>query len=164
MDVQNIETNSQQLDELVTALIGDKAVELDNYMTTVRACLLNTNQVSNEDLHLISLRLGVFMYALIDHVEKLNVRKGVSKEQAVYSENDALLKSTGTVQEKKAKAENLTVEDRLKHIAYSTATSILYKKIDGANTILSTIKNVLSSRKQEQVLTNIATSSVGGAF
>ena len=105
MDVQNIETNSQQLDELVTALIGDKAVELDNYMTTVRACLLNTNQVSNEDLHLISLRLGVFMYALIDHVEKLNVRKGVSKEQAVYSENDALLKSTGTVQEKKAKAQ-----------------------------------------------------------
>lgn len=161
MDIQKIETNSQQIDDIVRSIIGDKTAELDNYMTMVRNCFLNTNQVSDDDLHLISLRLGVYMYGLIDALEQLNIRKGVSKEQAAYSENDVLLTATGTVQEKKAKAENQTAEDRMTQLAYASASNILMKKIDGANTILGTVKSVLASRKQEKVLTNMAGNSVG---
>ena len=62
MDLQKIETSSQQVDEIVKSIIGDKTVELDNYMNMVRNCFLNTNQVSDDDLHLISLRLGVYMF------------------------------------------------------------------------------------------------------
>lgn len=161
MDIQKIETNSQQIDDIVRSIIGDKTAELDNYMTMIRNCFLNTNQVSDDDLHLISLRLGVYMYGLIDALEQLNIRKGVSKEQATYSENDVLLTATGTVQEKKAKAENQTAEDRMAQLAYASASNILMKKIDGANTILGTVKSVLASRKQEKVLTNMAGNSVG---
>ena len=32
MDLQKIETSSQQVDEIVKSIIGDKTVELDNYM------------------------------------------------------------------------------------------------------------------------------------
>ena len=161
MDLQKIETSSQQVDEIVKSIIGDKTVELDNYMNMVRNCFLNTNQVSDDDLHLISLRLGVYMYGLIEALEQLNVRKGISKEQASFSENDVLLTATGTVQEKKAKAENQTAEDRLLQLAYASAANILMKKIDGANTILGTVKSVLASRKQEKVLTNMAGNAVG---
>lgn len=161
MDIQKIETNSQQIDDIVRSIIGDKTAELDNYMTMVRNCFLNTNQVSDDDLYLISLRLGVYMYGLIDALEQLNIRKGVSKEQATYSENDVLLTATGTVQEKKAKAENQTAEDRMTQLAYASASNILMKKIDGANTILGTVKSVLASRKQEKVLNNMAGNSVG---
>jgi hypothetical protein len=161
MDLQSVETSGQKVDEMVNAIIGNTTLELDNYLTQVRTCFLAQQEVSDDSLNRIMLQIPVYLYPLIVLAQQIEMRKGVAKEQATYTENDALLTATGTVQEKKAKAENQTAEDRLVQLAYTTAASIITRKIDGATTVLDSVKKVIANRTKEKVLTNMAGNAVG---
>ena len=89
------------------------------------------------------------------------MKRGISKEHAKYAENEALLNAVGTVNDKKAIAENKTVQDRITQNAYSTAASIVKSKIDGAMAILDSAKKVQQRRIAEMKLTGAAGNSVG---
>jgi predicted HNH restriction endonuclease len=161
MDLQSVEASGQKVDEMVNAIIGNTTLELDNYLTQVRTCFLAQQEISDDSLNRIMLQIPVHLYPLIVLAQQIEMRKGVAKEQAAYTENDALLTATGTVQEKKAKAENQTAEDRLIQLAYTTAASIISRKIDGATAVLDSVKKVMANRTKEKVLTNMAGNAVG---
>lgn len=157
---EQIETDSKQVEELVTNILGSCLVELDIYLQEVRQKFTNELELLDTDLDRIILQIPNYLYTLIVISQQLEMKKGLAKEQASYSKNDALLTATGTVQQKEAWAENQTCSARMIHLAYSTACSIVGKKIDGALAILDSAKKVQQRRLKEKVLTNAAGSSV----
>lgn len=160
-DLQKVEQNGQQVDQMVAAIIGDTTKELDAYLDIVRQCFLTNVEVLDDDLDRIVLRIPVYLYPLIVLAQQIEIRKGLAKEQATFDENEALLTATGTVQEKKAKAENATAQGRLTQLAYTTASAVVQRKIDGAMAILDSTKKVQQRRLKEKALTNAAGNSVG---
>lgn len=160
-DLQKVEQSGQQVDQMVAAIIGDTTKELDAYLDIVRQCFLTNVEILDDDLDRIVLRIPVYLYPLIVLAQQIEIRKGLAKEQATFAENEALLTVTGTVQEKKAKAENQTAEGRITQLAYTTASSVIQRKIDGAMAILDSTKKVQQRRLKEKALTNAAGNSVG---
>ena len=159
--MNTVQTMSTQVDVMVNDLIGDIIIPLDNYLVTVRKCFLDNVKFLDDDLNRIALQIPVYLYQLIELTQKLERQKAISKEQASFSKNDALLNSTGTVVEKTAKAENSTANDRLTQLVFSSALSLLQKKIEGAMIILDSVKKVQAQRNKEKALTNMAGSAVG---
>lgn len=159
--VNSLENNGKQVDEIVQGIIGTTTVELDNYLTTVRNCFANQQEIPDADLQRIMLEIPKCTYSLIVLAQQIEARKGLAKEQATYAKNEALLKAVGTVQQKEAWAENETARDRMIQIAYTTAASIISKKIDGAMALVDSAKRVLASRDKEKALTGLAGSTVG---
>lgn len=159
--MNTVQTMSTQVDVMVNDLIGDIIIPLDNYLVTVRKCFLDNVEILDDDLNRIALQIPVYLYQLIELTQKLERQKAISKEQASFSKNDALLNSTGTVVEKTAKAENSTANDRLTQLVFSSALSLLQKKIEGAMVILDSVKKVQAQRNKEKALTNMAGSAVG---
>lgn len=111
--IQKIEANSSNIDEMVREIVTDKLNELDNYLSTVRECFINADEMLDDSLDKIVLQLPVYMYNVIVFAQQLEMRKGVASETAKYAKNEALLEATGTVNEKTAKAENQTAKERL---------------------------------------------------
>ena len=162
MDQLNkIENSSVQVNEMVTAILGDSLNEIDNYINLVRNCFINDKQLQDGDLDRIILQIPVYIYNLITLAQQLEMKKGLSKEHAKYAENEALLNAVGTVNDKKAIAENKTIQDRVTMNAYTTACTIVKSKIDGAMAILDSAKKVQQRRIAEMKLTGAAGSSVG---
>lgn len=161
--VQQIEDNSSTVDELINNILGAQSQlnDLDNYLQEVRQKFVNELELLDADLDRIILQIPNYLYNLIVISQQLEMKKGLAKEQATYSKNEALLTATGTVQQKEAWAENQTSADRMIQLAYTTASNIVAKKIDGALDILDSAKKVQQRRAKEKVLTNAAGSTVG---
>lgn len=163
-DVAKVESSSVQVNEMVDEILSDSLTEIDNYMDVVRQCFLANQEILDQDLDKIVLQIPVYIYNLIVLAQQIEMKKGLAAEHAKYAKNDALLNATGTVNEKVAKAENQTVEDRITEIAYKTASSIVTRKIDGAIAILESARKVQQRRMKEKQLTATAGNAVGGAF
>ena len=87
------------------------------------------------------------------------MQKGLSKEHSKYTQNEALLTATGTVAEKQATAENKSAQDRITMLAYTSASSIVSSKIEGALVVLDSAKKIQQKRLTEAKLT----AQVGGS-
>ena len=159
--VDKINSNGVQLDEVVNGLLGDKLNTLDNYVAQVRTCFMSGKEILDEDLAKIVLQIPVFIYDVIEFAQQMEMRKGIAAEQATVAENEQLLNATGTVQEKKAKAENATVQDRFIEMAYKTAASIINRKVEGAIDILNSARKIQATRQKEKYLTEAAGNGVG---
>lgn len=151
--IQKVESTAQQIDQMVSLIVGDATVELDNYLQIVRNCFLKEDEILDDDLNKIILRIPTLTYNLIVLAQQLEMRKGLTKEQAKYTINETLLNSTGTVAEKQAKAENSAATEKMSQLAYATAASVVSSKIDGAMAILDSAKKVQQQRLKEKALT-----------
>ena len=160
-DLQTINESGNQIDQMVAAILGTTLNELDTYVADVRNCFLNGQEILDDDLDKIILRMPVYIYNIIVFSQQIEMRKGVASEQASFAENEALLLATGTVQEKKAKAENQTAQDRMMELAYKTASSVVQRKIEGALSIYDAAKKIQQRRMSEKKLTAAAGSGVG---
>lgn len=158
---QSVETGSLQVSEMVNNIIGDNCKEIDVYIDKVRDSFLNDSQLLDSDLDKIILKIPVYIYHLTQILQEIDIRKGISAENAKYTENEVLLQSTGTVAEKQAKAVNATINSRVVQLAYKTASSLVQAKMNGAMEILSSAKRVQQRRLEEIKLTKLAGNSVG---
>ena len=156
-----VENGSLQVKEMVDNIIGSACSEIDSYVINVRNSFLNADKISDEDLDKIILKIPVYIYYLTQILQEIDIRKGISAENAKYNENEALLQSTGTVAEKQAKATNSTVNDRVVQLAYKSASATIQAKMNGAMEILSSAKKVQQRRLEELKLTKMAGNSVG---
>lgn len=158
---QSVENGSIQVSEMVQEIIGDNCKEIDDYINKVRDSFLNDSQLLDGDLDKIILKIPVYIYHLTQILQEIDIRKGISAENAKYNENEVLLQSTGTVAEKQAKAVNATINSRVVQLAYKTASSLVQAKMNGAMEILSSAKRVQQRRLEEIKLTKLAGNSVG---
>lgn len=160
-ELNKVENTSVHIQQMVDEIVGDSLTEIDNYMTTVRKIFIENAEILDGDLDKIILNIPTYVYYLIEVAQRIEMRKGVSKEHASYAKNEAMLNATGTVADKTAKAENQTAEDRLVQIAYNTASALVKSKIDGAMAILDSAKKVQARKLAEMKLTGQAGSAVG---
>lgn len=159
-ELNKVENSSVQVSEMVELILGDSLKEVDTYIDKVRNIFIENKEILDQDLDKIVLQIPVYVYNLIVLAQQIEMKKGLSKEHAKYAQNEALLNATGTVADKTAKAENATVQDRITQIAYTTAASIVGKKVDGAMAILDSAKKVQQRRLAELKLTAQAGNSV----
>lgn len=156
----SVENGSVQVAQMVDAIIGNNSTEIDEYISSVRQLFLNSSQIMDDDLDKIILKIPVYIYYLTQVLQEIDIRKGVSAENAKYTENDVLLQSTGTVVEKQAKAVNATVNNRVVQLAYKTASAKIQAKMNGAMEILNSAKKVQQRRLEEMKLTKQAGNAV----
>lgn len=162
MSIETIENHSNQLNEIVAQLLGDRLSDLDNYMDKVREILSVNQEILDVDLARMIELIPIKLWDLTTLSAQIEMKKGVAKEVAKFSQNDSLLQATGTVADKSAKAENATAEDRLLMLAYNTAASIVAKKQAGAEALLDSLRLIQRKRIAEIKLTGVAGSSVTG--
>lgn len=158
---QKIEEGSTQVQQMVSDIIGDLTLELDNYIASVRTLFLSDKDLLDGDLDKILLKIPTYLYTLNEIIQRIEVQKGLSTESAKYYENEALLQATGTVAEKQAKALNNTIQNRIVQMAYKSASSLLQAKMNGAMEILSSAKRVQQRKLEEMKLTKMAGNAVG---
>lgn len=155
-----VENGSKQVQDMVDTIIGDSTKEIDNYIDNVRNLFLTSPDMADSELDKIILQIPVYIYHLTRILQEIDVRKGVSAENAKFYENEALLQATGTVAEKQAKATNTTIKNRIVSLAYKSATSLVQAKMNGAMEILGSAKKVQQRRLEEMKLTKMAANSV----
>ena len=158
-EIQRVEENGKQIDEMVAQIIGDRLDTINAYISDVRTLYLTGQEILDDDLAKISLRIPTLLYDIIVFAQGMEMRKGVATEQAKYALNDAQLKASGTVGDKKAIAENMTTKERITELAYKTAAGIVQKTIDGASAILDSTKKIQQTRLKEKQLSLMAGSS-----
>ena len=158
-DITAIEESSRQVDEMVQVIIGNNLDTIRAYITDVRNLYMSGQEILDDDLAKIALKIPTLLFDLIVFAQQIEMRKGVASEQAKYSLNEAQLRASGTVNDKKAMAENQTATDRIKELAYKTASAIVQKTIDGASAILDSTKKIQQTRLKEKQLGVMAGSS-----
>ena len=159
--LNKVENTSKNIQEMVDEILGDSLKELDDYIALVRKIFIESPELIDGDLDKILLSIPTYTYYVLEIAQRLEMRKGVSKEHASFAKNEAMLNATGTVADKTAKAENQTAEDRLVQIAYNTASALVKSKLDGAMAILDSAKKVQARKLAEMRLTGQAGSAVG---
>ena len=159
--LNKVENTSKNIQEMVDEILGDSLKELDDYIALVRKIFIESPEIIDVDLDKILLSIPTYTYYVLEIAQRLEMRKGVSKEHASFAKNEAMLNATGTVADKTAKAENQTAEDRLVQIAYNTASALVKSKLDGAMAILDSAKKVQARKLAEMRLTGQAGSAVG---
>ena len=159
--LNKVENTSKNIQEMVDEILGDSLKELDDYIALVRKIFIESPEIIDGDLDKILLSIPTYTYYVLEIAQRLEMRKGISKEHASFAKNEAMLNATGTVADKTAKAENQTAEDRLVQIAYNTASALVKSKLDGAMAILDSAKKVQARKLAEMRLTGQAGSAVG---
>ena len=159
--LNKVENTSKNIQEMVDEILGDSLKELDDYIALVRKIFIESPEIIDGDLDKILLSIPTYTYYVLEIAQRLEMRKGISKEHASFAKNEAMLNATGTVADKTAKAENQTAEDRLVQIAYNAASALVKSKLDGAMAILDSAKKVQARKLAEMRLTGQAGSAVG---
>lgn len=158
--LHGIENGAQQVDDIVNTIVGDKTKEIDEFIDKVRDLFLSDKDMNDGEIDRIMLKIPVYIYYLTTILQEIDIRKGVSLENAKFYENEQLLLATGTVAEKQAKANNSTIKNRVVALAYKSATALIQGKMNAAMEILSTAKKVQHRRLEEMKLTAIAGNAV----
>jgi hypothetical protein len=152
-----VETNSQQLDEIVKSIITPYCKDLDKYVLFIKDCLKDgENPPTTQELEDFCMNLSTYIYFASGMTEYLGIRDDIAK--AVYKEmynehRNALTK--GTVADKNSLAELASQEEAIISAAYTRSYKIMKAKIENSQELLSSCKKVLSHRMQEEELTRI---------
>ena len=157
--IQNVENSGKNVDEMVASIVSDKLNLVDAYIQQVETLFMGDKEALESDLNKIILQIPIYMYNLIVFAQQIEMRKGVAKEHASFAENEQLLTATGTVNEKKAKAENATAQHRIVQLAYTSASALVQKKLDILSTLLDSSKKVQQAKLKEKFVTSSAGSS-----
>ena len=104
--LNKVENTSKNIQEMVDEILGDSLKELDDYIALVRKIFIESPEIIDGDLDKILLSIPTYTYYVLEIAQRLEMRKGVSKEHASFAKNEAMLNATGTVADKTAKAEN----------------------------------------------------------
>ena len=145
-----VESNSQQIDEIVNSIIKPYCKDLDKYVGFIRDCLKDgENPPTTAELEDFCMNLSTFIYFAGGMCEQLGIRDDISK--AVYKEMYHTSRASldkGTVADKDSLAELNSQHEFIVSAAYTRAYKTMKAKLDAAQELLSSCKKVLSHRMQ----------------
>lgn len=136
--------------QLVEAYVKD----LDEAMRELTVIMDSIGENSIEDIpdsHIeyYCVKIPSLMYYAGQKVEELGMQADLASNSKKVALNDALLKVSGTVPEKKAQAEKLTEDKALVEAIYRRAYNSLKTKLEMAEKVYSGLKKSLSKRISE---------------
>ena len=136
--------------QLIAAFIG----ELDSAISELEMIMESIGENSIDDIpdtqiEYYCVKIPALMYYAGQRVEELGMQADLAASDNKLALNDALVKVSGTVIEKKAKAEKITEDKALVAAVYKRAYNMLKTKLDMAEKVYSGLKKALSKRIAE---------------
>ena len=145
--IKEVQEESTPVVKLSNQLIEDYSKDLDSAISELDMIMESIGENSIEDIpdsqiEYYCVKIPALMYYAGQRVEELGM-------QADLASNEAMLKVTGTVQEKKARVEQITEDKVLVEAIYRRAYNSLKVKLEMAEKIYSGLKKALSKRIAE---------------
>ncbi|AVM69740.1 hypothetical protein C3V36_11115 [Lachnospiraceae bacterium oral taxon 500] len=126
----------------------DSAIsELDMIMDSIGENSIE--DIPDNQIEYYCVKIPAIMYYAGQKVEELGMQADIASNSKKIAQNDAMLKVSGTVQEKKAKVEQLTEDKVLVEAIYRRAYNTLKVKLEMAEKVYSGLKKALSKRIAE---------------
>ena len=154
---QEVEDDSEQINEIVNSIIQPYCKDLDNYVGFIKDVLKDgENPPTAQELDDFCMNLSVYIYYASGMQEQLGIKDDIAR--AVYNEmyhNTRNNLDKGTISDKDSIAQLESQQEALTSVCYKRAYSIMKAKVSAAQEILSSIKKIITRRIQEMSLTQI---------
>lgn len=152
--IKEVQEESTPVVQLSNELIADFSNDLDSAISELNMIMDSIGENSIEDIpdtqiEYYCVKIPALMYYAGQRVEELGMQADLASNDKKNALNDALLKVSGTVPEKKAQAEKLTEDKALVEAIYKRAYNSLKVKLEMAEKIYSGLKKALSKRISE---------------
>jgi hypothetical protein len=152
--IKEVQEESTPVVKLSNQLIEEYSKDLDSAISELDMIMDSIGENSIEDIpdtqvEYYCVKIPALMYYAGQRVEELGMQADLASNNKKVALNDALLKVSGTVPEKKAQAERLTEDKALVEAIYRRAYNSLKVKLEMAEKIYSGLKKALSKRIAE---------------
>lgn len=152
--IKEVQEESSPVVKLSNELIANFSKELDSVISELNIIMDSIGESSIEDIpdtqiEYYCVKIPALMYYAGQRVEELGMQADIASNTKKTALNDALIKVSGTVPEKKAQAEKLTEDKALVEAIYRRAYNTLKVKLEMAEKIYSGLKKALSKRIAE---------------
>ena len=152
--IKEVQEESSPVVRLSNELIAEFSKDLDSAISELDMIMESIGENSIEDIpdtqiEYYCVKIPALMYYAGQRVEELGMQADIASNEKKNALNEALLKVSGTVPEKKAQAEKLTEDKALVEAIYKRAYNSLKVKMEMAEKIYSGLKKALSKRISE---------------
>lgn len=152
--IKEVQEESSPVVRLSNQLIEDYSKDLDSAISELDMIMESIGENSIEDIpdsqiEYYCVKIPALMYYAGQRVEELGMQADLASNAKKTAQNEAMLKVTGTVQEKKARVEQITEDKALVEAIYRRAYNSLKVKLEMAEKIYSGLKKALSKRIAE---------------
>lgn len=152
--IKEVQEESLPVVKLSNQLIEEFSNDLDSAISELNIIMDSIGENSIEDIpdsqiEYYCVKIPALMYYAGQRVEELGMQADLASNEKKTALNDALLKASGTVPEKKAQAEKFTEDKALVEAIYRRAYNTLKVKLEMAEKIYSGLKKALSKRIAE---------------
>lgn len=152
--IKEVQEESTPVVKFSNQLVEGYVRDLDEAMRELDTIMVSIGENSIEDIpdsiiEYYTVKIPALMYYAGQKVEELGMQSDLASNNRKVALNDALLKVSGTVPEKKAQAEKLTEDKALVEAIYRRAYNSLKTKLDMAEKVYSGLKKSLTKRISE---------------
>ena len=152
--IKEVQEESSPVVMLSNQLIEDYSKDLDSAISELDIIMDSIGENSIEDIpdsqiEYYCVKIPALMYYAGQKVEELGMQADLASNSKKTAQNEAMLKVSGTVPEKKARVEQLTEDKALVEAIYRRAYNTLKVKLEMAEKIYSGLKKALSKRIAE---------------
>ena len=152
--IKEVQEESSPVVKLSNQLIEDYSKELDSAISELDMIMESIGEnsiqdIPDEQIEYYCVKIPSLMYYAGQRVEELGMQADLANSNKRTALNDALLKVSGTVPEKKAQAEKITEDKALVEAIYKRAYNSLKVKMEMAEKIYSGLKKALTKRISE---------------
>ena len=152
--IKDVQEESTPVVKFANQLVEEYVRDLDEAMRELDIIMVSIGENSIEDIpdstiEYYTVKIPALMYYAGQKVEELGMQADLASNSKKVALNEALLKVSGTVPEKKAQAEKLTEDKALVEAIYRRAYNILKTKLEMAEKVYSGLKKALSKRIAE---------------
>lgn len=152
--IKEVQEESTPVVKLSNQLIENYSKDLDSAISELDMIMESIGENSIEDIpdsqiEYYCVKIPALMYYAGQRVEELGMQADLASNAKKTAQNEAMLKVTGTVQEKKARVEQITEDKALVEAIYRRACNSLKVKLEMAEKIYSGLKKALSKRIAE---------------
>ena len=155
--IQEVKEESSVAVKFSNDLLAEYSKELDSAIREIEVIMDSIGESSIEDIpdtqiEYYCVKIPALMYRAGVKLEELGMMADISSSQKRQEYNEAMLKVSGTVQEKKARVEQLIEDKALVEVIYKRTYNSLRGKLDMAEKMYSGLKKALTKRISENDL------------
>lgn len=162
--IREVQEESSPVIQLSNKLVEDYVKDLDSVISELEMIMDSIGNNTIEDIpdtqiEYYCVKIPALMYYAGQKVEELGMQTDLASNSKKNALNEAMLKVTGTVPEKKARAEQLTEDKALVEAIYRRAYNSLKVKLEMAEKVYSGLKKALTKRISETDLNRFSKDS-----
>lgn len=155
--IQEVKEESSIAVKFSNDLLAEYSKDLDSAIREIEVIMDSIGESSIEDIpdtqiEYYCVKIPALMYRVGVNLEELGMMADISSSQKRQEYNEAMLKVSGTVQEKKARVEQLIEDKALVEVIYKRTYNSLKGKLDMAEKMYSGLKKALTKRISENDL------------